>query len=343
MFLRHRGTLTLLTLIVLAAVAITGGISVWNAPIDPAMASRGQLMRSLVLRDLSAEPLEAQRAWVDRLQRELQGEFESQGTVQLSERYRQRLAQNVLTLQNVWFRTRTAQYASLPAEQRTPFLLDQLALVASWTKLASVLDSGPVPPEAGTKMLIQRLEAWLSEAEGTEREQMAAIIRDGTICWLSTTDLAQQPLAVRTELALRLARELDRGSRPAVGSLVADPERQSRLAHNAAQLVEAYVYHLADSYAELPSGERLKFVDNQLATVERWGVAELLSSAPASGSAHTASRAVAAMELARHTQVWIEHAPPEKKESVEQFVRAVQARLVWKQLPAWLRGEQAAR
>ena len=337
MLLRHRGMLTLLTLVVLAGVLVTAGGWLVMGSVDPTTASRSQIMRSLVLSDLSTESTETQVAWVDRLQDELSGDFATAGgdaATQLSDAYRQRLAQNIGTLQEVWFQTRTAQYARLPEEQREAFMVEQLALVGAWAKVASLLSDKPVPPEVATKGLIARIEQWVQAASGAQRDEMVSAVKDGTLCWLSMTDLETQPLPVKQELAKRFARELDRGARPKVGGLVTDTERRARLAHNAGQLVEAYIYTLAEQFAGIAPGERTKFIDEQLAAVQRWGIAQLLSGDSAN---EASSRASAALALAEQSQLWIDHAPEAQRDEVRALVGAVQQRLVWQQLPAWLR------
>jgi hypothetical protein len=79
----------------------------------------------------------------------------------------------------------------------------------------------------------------------------------------------------------------------------------------------------------------MSFVDQQLAAVERWGIADLLASDGAK-----ANRATAAIALAKQSQAWIEHAPADERPQVQTFVSAVQQRLVWQQLPAWMRGQR---
>lgn len=337
MLIRHRGMLTLLTLVVLAGVLVTASGWLVTARVEPATASRGQIMRYLVLADLRTESPETQVAWVDRLQQELSGDFTTAGgdaATQLSDGYRQRLANNIGTLQEVWFQTRTTQYARLPEEQREAFMVEQLALVGAWAKVASLLSDKPVPPEVATKGLIAQIEKWVQQASGEQRDEMVAAVKDGTLCWLSMTDLQTQPLPVKQELAQRFARELDRGAQPKVAGLVTDDERRARLAHNAGQLVEAYIYTLAEQFANLEPAQRTEFIDEQLAAVQRWGVAQLLAGESTNESSQRAS---AALALVQQSQQWIEHAPEAKRDDVRALVGAVQQRIVWQQLPAWLR------
>lgn len=333
MTLPHRGMLSLLTLLVLVCVAIGGVVWLSLAHVDPATASRQQVLRHLVLTDISAEPLPVQQAWVNRLQEELATDFEPGQTANsLSSTYRARLGRNIDALQLVWFQTRTAEYAQLPAQQREAFMLQQLQVVAAWTKVAVLTDPQSDIAASSTNQLIDRIETWVMQARGQQRDDMVAAVKDATVCWLSTTDLSELPLEAKSVLAVRLANELERGARPEVSALVTDAARSKQLQRNAAQLVEAYVYERAAAFAALPQSERIPFIDNELAAVERWGIGEMLNRGEPSQSSASATLA-----LVQHSQHWIENSPATQHQQVQAFVTAVQARVVWKQLPHWLR------
>jgi cytochrome c553 len=137
--------------------------------------------------------------------------------------------------------------------------------------------------------------------------------------------------ALRRELALRCAGELDSSGVPDLAAHITDSAAAQRLNHNATLLVEAYVHELAAQYAALPFDQRTAFIDMQLAQIEQWRVAELLQKTHAnkdSSSTH----------LAAHMQAWVDHAPDQQRAQVAAFVLAVQTRLLWKQLPPWMRG-----
>lgn len=334
MLLRHRGMLTLVTLVVLAGVTVGGALWLHHSHVDPATASRDQLLRYLVLADLGAQPKNAQQAWVDRLQLELTQDFAIGGQAQtLSASYRERLLRNIATLQSVWFQSRTAEYARLPTEHREAFMLEQLALVGSLARVSNLVESTPTPPAEATGKLIERIEEWVRQAEGAQRDEMIAAVKDGTLCWLSTTDLALQPWEMKRALAVRLARELDHGAPPRVAGLVTDSVRREQLARNLNQLVQAYIYSRAEEYAALPADERLTFLDDQLEVVERWGISNLLATEDSTAR----SSVSVALALAQRSQQWIDDAPVEQQPQVRGFVTAAQQRIVWKQLPTWMR------
>jgi hypothetical protein len=341
MLLRHRGTLTLFTLVVLAAVTVSGGVWLRSTRIDPATASRPQLLRYLVLTDLSVEPLAVQQAWVDRLQVELTSDEPLVGDgksekIELSAGFKAKLLANIQTLQSVWFQKRSAEYARLSAAERDAFMLDQLEVVGAWAKIGSLLAAEPVPVEVATRHLIERIDHWTTEAKGQEREDMIAAVNAGTLCWLSTSDLSTYPAGVKRELAQRLAIELDRGASPKIDGMITDPARHEKLVANAGQLVEAYIHAIAQQYHALSSTtERNEFVDQQLANVEKWRLSELLAGP---GSNAPVNRAAAALALVEQSKRWVANASEEERPAVQSLVGAIEQRLLWKQMPKWLRG-----
>jgi hypothetical protein len=279
-----------------------------------------------------------QQAWVDRLQTELTSDEPLVGggseKIELSSGFKARLLANINTLQSVWFEMRCAQYAQLPPAERDVFMLDQLEVVGAWAKIGSLLAAEPVPVDVATRHLIEKIDHWVQEAQGQEREDMIAAVNAGTLCWLSTSDLTTYPAGVKRELAVHLAMELDRGAKPKVEGMVTDSARQAKLVANAGQLVEAYIHSVAQQFDALKTkAERNQFVDGQLANVEKWGVGDLLSS----GNSAPASKATAALALVEQSKLWIAHASDEERPAVQGLVTAIEQRLLWKQMPKWLR------
>lgn len=332
MFTKHRGTLTLIMVFAISSVAFGGSWWLWSLPIVPQTASRDQLLRAMVTQDLGSQSPNVQQAWVDRLQGELTGDFAVPSSgMDLSPKYRERLSANIQTLQSTWFTLRTAQYATLPTAERQAFLEQQIELVTAWPKLSALVPGEVQTPEAATKQFMTQIEEWISAATGERQAQMIRAVEDGTICWLGCCDLAEQPASVRRQLAIRFARELDRGARPSVNELVTSPQRQETLRQNAELLAEAHVYLLAEQFQKLPTSEHPAFIDKQLADIERWQVVKLLAANPESATT------LPMLLFQAQTNRWIADAPPEERGRVVMFVQAVTTRLLWKQLPAWLR------
>jgi hypothetical protein len=338
MFARHRGTLTILTLLVLVSVGVAGGAWITAVPLDPATAPREQLLRHLALRDLSTQPLAVQGQWVERLERELTSDLATNAAMpsEIADQYRERLASNIRVLQRAWFRLRTAEYADIDPAERGEFLRRQLRVVGAWSRIASLISTQPISSDDAMRGFIAQLDRWLQATSGEERDQMATAVKDGTVCWLSTTDISGQPLAMRRELAERLAHELNRGAEVSPAGLV-DAEDRELLLVNAQSLVEAYAYKLAAEYAALPADERPQFIDEQLAAVQRWGVIELLSPAPSDATAASKNQTAAMLALVEQSRAWVDNAPEADRPQVAAFVRGLEQRLLWKQLPSWLR------
>ncbi len=332
MFTKHRGTLTLITLLAVTSIALGGGYWLWSLPVSPATASREQLMRCLVLQDLRQQPRQVQQAWVDRLQRELTADFTPPNSAtELSPRYQQQLTSNIQTLQAVWFDYRTEQYATLTPETRTPFMQEQIELIAAWPKLAKLDPQGAQSPEATLDELIAKIDRWIVQATGERHAQMIRAVEDGTVCWLATCDLAEHSHGVRRQLAARIAQELDRGAKPRVAELATSTEQQQTLQHNAELLAESYVHLLAGQFQQLPTNQRPAFIDRQLADIERWNLAQLLD--PKANSDQAAQLGL----LQKQSHRWIQHSPSDERDQVFNFVQATTQRIVWRQMPAWLR------
>ncbi|HTN75389.1 MAG TPA: hypothetical protein VL096_09085 [Pirellulaceae bacterium] len=331
---RHRGMLALLLLLMLAGTTVGSAAWIWSLPVSPATASREQLLRALVLQDLSREPRASQQAWVNRLQTELSADFSPpDGQVNLLESQRKRLVANVQLLERVWFEMRASQYAGQPQERKASFLREQIELLRVWSEVAALAQASSTAPEAAILGFVAQLDSWIATAEGAQREQMVRAVEDGTACWLATCTLQDYPLEVRRQLAERIVRELKQGAQPAVTVMASSPQERERLAKNVALLIEAYIQQVAASFAKVPANERGKFIDTELDAIEAWS-----NSNPAllTGEANHSS-ASALVQLAAQAPHWIEHAPPDEQAQVAAFVGAVQQRLLWRQLPAWLR------
>jgi hypothetical protein len=231
---------------------------------------------------------------------------------------------------------RTAEYADIDPAERGEFLRRQLRVVGAWSRIASLISTQPISSDDAMRGFIAQLDRWLQATSGEERDQMATAVKDGTVCWLSTTDISGQPLAMRRELAERLAHELNRGAEVSPAGLV-DAEDRELLLVNAQSLVEAYAYKLAAEYAALPADERPQFIDEQLAAVQRWGVIELLSPAPSDATAASKNQTAAMLALVEQSRAWVDNAPEADRPQVAAFVRGLEQRLLWKQLPSWLR------
>lgn len=143
---RHRGTLTVL---VSAAMIVAGAVAVATLyrPLPlPEQANRDQLLRWLVLRDLSRESEETRAVLVRRLDQEFAtGEIDFAATGEkLSLEHRQRLWRNVELLMEPWFFDKLEGYLATENEQRVAYLDHLIDTIDHWRKI-EILRPGATP------------------------------------------------------------------------------------------------------------------------------------------------------------------------------------------------------
>lgn len=344
---RHRGLLATALLLALGVTGLAGaGYYLWLHRLPPpSAASRGELLRWLVLRDVAAEPPGVQRALVDRLQKELLAGLAAEGhdTGGLSGAYREQLERNLATLQRVWFEVRTEQYARLAPDDKQAFLEEQIAVVAAWSSLSSTEFEAPAGDEsdgAGDRSDLQRsaasrffdnIERWIASAEGARREQMNAGVRDGLVCWLAMYDLAEQPVSLRRDLAVRIARELDAGLDAASARDGAPSDRKAQLVKNGWLLLEAWLQVQAREYADLEGDGRRAFLDQRIDSLARWNLTSLVQ--PEHSAADSSSSSAGSMAaLSGRVDGWIERADQPLRGSMQQLADDFRRRMMWRAL-----------
>lgn len=308
---------------------------------DPRIANRAGLCRWLVLRDLSAEPRDVQRAIVDRLQTELKsGLAADSGSGLLTPANRRQLQGNAEFLQQVWFEYRVEQYASCRRDEQMPFLEEQIDTIANWSAIQLPdADSDTAGVSSAGDSAVQffgKIEGWIERATGDNQSQMITAVQDGVVCWLATRDLADQPSLVRLELALRIVRELNAGMRLDEILLDLTPPQREKLFANGELLLEAWLHDQAQGFAKLPESERTAYLDARLDEVFKWGVFEVL--APAKDGADdsaptiTTTRAAGLVQFSKLVDEWIERSDPSDRPDLVRLVASLQRQLLWRQL-----------
>ncbi len=134
---RHRGTLTVL---VSAAMIVAGAVAaamLYRPLPAPEQANRDQLLRWLVLRDLSQESEETRAVLVCRLDQEFAtGEIDFAATGEnLSPEHRQRLWRNVELLMEPWFIDKLQGYLATESDQRVAYLERLIDTIEHWRKI----------------------------------------------------------------------------------------------------------------------------------------------------------------------------------------------------------------
>jgi hypothetical protein len=317
--------------LVLAAsiIAVATYVAFVRLP-DPSTASRAGLVRWLVQRDLSRESEGRRIALVDRLTHEVRLADEWSGPVELTPPQRARLTDNLAVLKKTWFLSRVEQLFQLPAASRDAFLDEQIAVVYAWGSVhALLLPTGdpqtlPGDVDAGVDLMHQ-IDVWLAEASGPPRDKMVNALNLAVARWLATHDLAEQSPGFRSELAQRVALQLD--YEPQLTTILDElpPAERTRLTDNGRLLMETWFRDCAAKYAKLPSrDERGSFVDGQIERIEKWGVLDFFAGSDAQDN----SSGVLGLQLIQMVQQWINQAPTDQQPMLRDLFNAVQQRYV---------------
>jgi hypothetical protein len=321
----------------------------WLFP-SPQKAPPAALQRWLVLRDMTELPYDVQLALVDRIQTELSPDellVESRNSSRpLPSHWRSRLQRNVAWLKRVWFEARASQYCQLSGEERREFLETQIDFLFAWAQGLAALRT---PAEAGEpseawQRFFDELAQWTREAPAEKRSCLEQAMRDGVICWLATTDVADLPRELRISLARRFAAELRGASGrtpPSGESLSLEPAHRAQLERNAWRLAEAWFHQLAGEFAELPHDEQSSFVDARIDEVLSWNLGAYLGGVQSRSLSPRDSRTTrdrdGSSPLGRLVQWgpmweevarWVPRAEPEFQPCLEQFLHHLQRRMV---------------
>jgi hypothetical protein len=339
---RHRGVFAVFSLLALAAVS---GVLAWrfwayHLP-DPQRADREGLLRWLVFRDLADEPWGRQLVMVDRLTDEMRAGVDFGGEARsLSESRQERLRRNIEQLKFVWFQSRIDGYAKCRAEQRFPYLQEQLAVVLAWSDVdlqfpdAAITTDSDSQRYAFTMQFFADIERWTAAAAAERAARMRSAVQDGLLCWLATRSLADEPRGTRRELARRIVEELNAGltlSRLDDGLSV---EQRATLKSNGLLLLEAWLHVEAERFADLPAAHRTAYLDARLDDVADWELVDWF--ADGSGGVPAVNSTAGLVGLMTQVDQWIERAEPEHRPRLRTLVQQLQQRMVWRGLQDWL-------
>lgn len=284
------------TLLVLGFIGTSLGVVYWrftNLP-HPNESSHNQLMYWVVLKDLSQYDHDTQLALVNRFAGEANEIFKNNNAAkaQLSDAQSQRLLNNIELLKQVWFEDRIAQYCEIGnIENCEVYLAKQITLLDDFGNIAFENAKVLYPDKDAENLttisdeLLADIDKWLTETPPEKKDQTLQAVREATVFWLATQDLAVQLMDARKELAVRVIAELENGMNLKSTTSIVSKDRAKRLHENALLLMEAWVHLLASEYAELPKEKRADFVDQKIAAVQQWKLLEFLatdSAAPAS-------------------------------------------------------------
>jgi len=170
-FLHKRsGVVLLLVIGVLVLATCAGGAFVYATRMpDPATADLGGLLRWLVTRDLSQEPLQTQEQLLVRLEQELRRGVEiGEARKQLTEVQQQQLLANADLLGQLWFFQQVDRYSELAATARQKFLdeqIDDVQRSGVAKALTSLTSDGTGSATNVWARLYQRVQRWTEQLE----------------------------------------------------------------------------------------------------------------------------------------------------------------------------------
>jgi hypothetical protein len=272
---RQRGILAVFTLFALAtAFASAGWYFFFHQLPHPQDATRNQLFRWLVQRELAGEPFEVQVALVDRLERELhEGLSVADAAEELSQRQREQLRWNFQQLKKVWFGSRANRFATCTAAERSEFLKRQLTTIHLLSEIQSRdFRAGDRAASSHNLMseFLDDIERWLSDAQDGQRQRMVELVKAGVVHWLATYNLTEQPRDVQLAVVNRIQRSLGEGASFDSNSSDLDEVQLRVLSQNVDLLLGVWFKERAKQYARCEQPERLPFLREQLNVVDHW-------------------------------------------------------------------------
>ena len=320
--------------ILIATVLVTSGIVGWMAWMtlslpEPQHASRSQLLKWLVMRDLADESRHTRRALIERFQQELlAGQRFAARSDQVHASRRVQLLANVDLLQRDWFEWAAERYGRCEQDERLPYLERQIQTVLSWTQVEADLAETTASAEKSKSSLghfFQRIENWLDEAADKQRKKMKRGVHDGIVCWLATRDLNQQSTETRGELARRILEGLDTGIVSGSLSLPLNDGQRKQLASNGELLLAARLQDQTRAYFALEAKQRNAYVDKQIAAYVNRGVPTLLSRLAGKSSENGPS---AFVQFNQKIEALVARAPENEQAKLKQVITHVKQRLL---------------
>jgi hypothetical protein len=350
---KHRGTLTLVALAILAAASLVVGLQVhawlYRLP-EPATADRDGLVRWLVLADLSEQPDDTCRTLVDRFEAIFGDTSDVSASAQdldpsaLSTAQVDQVERNVARLKKVWFFARVDEYAALPREAQAAFLDRQICNIFRCAEVDRRLDAhdqpaasgsaASAPPDVGNYVgsFFDALGQWRAEAPESKQDAIHAAVKHGLIRWLATHDLAEHSASVRRQVVAGLEKELGTKLNFGDSTSTLTPAETKRFWHNVEVLAEAWFHAKANEFAGLAANERTRFVVEQLAVAD-----ELAAHWPHTTTKGATSPSGAAAIAGRLKQ-WIATADESQRDSAREFAGALQSAWVARKFGALFRG-----
>ncbi|MGO9109435.1 MAG: hypothetical protein ACLP9L_09390 [Thermoguttaceae bacterium] len=185
------GLLIAVVLVAMLSAAAGAGVFLAYLPLpDPSVATRQQLFRWLVLRDLSKEPGETRQMILSRLDAEFEKAGDLTATIEnMEDFHRQMLWHNIGVLLKPWLLSKVEQYSQLPAAQRTDYIDCFLDRAEVWSKVGSAClknstDGGRKDGSSVSKLVMEQIRQCSDRAAPEQRQQIRAFVAAAQARWL---------------------------------------------------------------------------------------------------------------------------------------------------------------
>jgi len=185
------GLLIAVVLVAMLGVAAGAGFLMVYSPLpDPSVATREQLFRWLVLRDLSKESSETRQKFLRRLDTEFETAGDLAPTIEnMEDSYRQMLWHNMCVLLKPWLLSKVGQYSQLPASQRMDYIDRFLDRAEVWSEVGSAClkNTGERGQKGGSSVRELVMEQIRQDSDHTapeQRQQIAAFMAAAQARWL---------------------------------------------------------------------------------------------------------------------------------------------------------------
>jgi hypothetical protein len=179
--------------VVVAMLSVGAGASyymVFQPLPDPAVATRQELFRWLVLRDMSKESPEIRQKILSRLDTEFDTVGDLRESIEsLDDSRRQMLWHNIVVLLEPWLLGQAEQYARVPASQKNDFIDHFLNRADDWGKVASACvakksDKGKTNDSVLSKLVIDQFQRSNDAATPEQRPKLGEFISAVKYRWL---------------------------------------------------------------------------------------------------------------------------------------------------------------
>ncbi len=177
--------------IAMLSVAAGAGFLMVYVPLpDPAVATRQELFRWLVLRDLSQESMEIRQKILSRVDIEFKDADDLGSTIQnMDDSRRRMLWHNITVLLEPWLLDKVEQYSQLPVAQQIDYIDRFLDRAELWNKIGTAClkksaKQGPKSGSSASQLIMEQIEQCSNHAPPEQRRRIGAFMTAVQARWL---------------------------------------------------------------------------------------------------------------------------------------------------------------